>query len=987
MFSRSPFQVYSIMKNLPLLSGTRGRCLGLLTALLIGSGLDAQNVILFIGDGMGYEQVKAARSYNGAALSFEAFPYQAQVTTSSANNSVTDSAAAGTALATGVKVNNYVVSIAIPGDGADLETTLEFHRDRGRMTGLITTTYLTHATPATFGAHTIDRNNTVEIADDYLTVTLPNILFGGGGNGLTVEDTRSAGYAVATTVAAFDALNTSATHLSAQFGNSFLPYEFDHLDPAMTYPYPHLADMVTKALATLERHSDGFFLMVEGGMIDQACHGNELERSIHETLELARAVQVALDWAYGRTDTLILVTADHETGGLKVTQDNGVGQYPIVTWSTTGHTGANVPAYAWGLDAHRVAGVLDNSDIHRICTGKPIPVYSSLVAAGSTWKYDASGMDLGTDWTAPFYDDSGWSSGPAKLGYGDGDEVTIIPKTSPVFPCYYFRHTFDVDEPSGYAGLSLRILRDDGAVVYLNGIEVARYSLPDGPVSYNTWASTAADYPWDPAVLIPSLLVPGPNVLAVEVHQCNSTSSDLALDLELKAQRLSGAPSTPLLTAVPGDGIVTLTWTASHDPEGDPVTYSLYRRLVGEVYGDALATDLKDTTYVDREVENGITYGYVVRVLDPAENHADSAEVLATPVIPDYTAYVVHDPTMTYGTVSGRYADLAPDTPGVQTLKEAKVGVAGRLDAEYSLQTSARPAEVIAVTLQLAGSYADLNDPLIVWLWTGADWSDITPLVASQSYDAPVGCIDPNGIIRVRFTDSVNARKETLGVLTLEDLYAVVTVGEPGPALNRAPVAHDDEASTPVGTPTHINVLANDYDPDGDLLTVTVASQPANGTAVLNPEDQTLEYAPAGGYTGPDSFTYTVSDGRGGTATAAVFVEVTPVESAPTVAVVGITLSATAAGKNWKATALVTIMDQAGSAAMGGTVVGDWLFNNTPIQTGVSATADASGCVGFTSPPVKTSSGTFMFVVTSVLYSGHTFVGGVESGSISVPAP
>ena len=118
------------------------------------------NVILFIGDGMGFEQVKAAGIYahgTSGTLSFESLPYQGEVTTTSADNPVTDSAAAATAMATGFKVNNRVISVAIPGDGRDLETVLERLRDQGKSTGLVTIAYVTHATPAAFGAHESDR--------------------------------------------------------------------------------------------------------------------------------------------------------------------------------------------------------------------------------------------------------------------------------------------------------------------------------------------------------------------------------------------------------------------------------------------------------------------------------------------------------------------------------------------------------------------------------------------------------------------------------------------------------------------------------------------------------------------------------------------------------------------------------------------------------------------------------------------------------------
>jgi alkaline phosphatase len=158
------------------------------------------------------------------------------------------------------------------------------------------------------------------------------------------------------------ALNTETiTMTSGQFGDTHLPYEHD--GPGSL---PHLSEMTEVALDILEGDPDGFFLMVEGGLIDRAGHLNDLQRNIAETIEFASAVDKAIQWSQGCTDTLILVTADHETGGLTVLQNNGQGELPAVSWSTTYHTGVNVPLYAWGVNAELVSGVLDNTDLFDI---------------------------------------------------------------------------------------------------------------------------------------------------------------------------------------------------------------------------------------------------------------------------------------------------------------------------------------------------------------------------------------------------------------------------------------------------------------------------------------------------------------------------------------------------------------------------------------------------------------------------------------------
>ena len=322
-----------------------------------------RNIILFIGDGMGLSHIEAAQMYSGAPLSFETMPFKTSVVTHSWTHPITDSAAAATAMATGVKVANRVVSMDIPGDESDLETALEYYRDQGRTTGLVTSAFMTHATPAAFAAHEPERNNYDEIGLDYLQ-TRPNVMLGGGANGMNVATAQAAGYTVVTDRDGLMTLDTDTeTYVSGQFGSDHLPYEYDGLGGL-----PHLSEMTTVALDLLDNDDDGFFLMVEGAKLDHAAHASDIERNVLETIEFAESVQRAMDWASTRTDTLILVTADHETGGLDVLADNGPGVMPDVSWSTLGHTAANVPLYAWGLNARKALGVLDNTTIHTITT-------------------------------------------------------------------------------------------------------------------------------------------------------------------------------------------------------------------------------------------------------------------------------------------------------------------------------------------------------------------------------------------------------------------------------------------------------------------------------------------------------------------------------------------------------------------------------------------------------------------------------------------
>jgi len=328
---------------------------------------EPENIIIFIGDGMGVGHVKASGIYaygTEGSLLFESFPYQAEVTTYSADSSVTDSAAAATAIASAVKVNNGVISVESPGDGSELYTLLEYFKDRGKSTGLVTTVPMTNATPASFAAHESSRYNYSNIADDYFNQTRPNVLFGGGGDEMSVSQALNAGYTVFTNRVGMQRLNTDTeTLVSGQFGYA-LPYEYD----GSFATTPHLSELTATALDILDNDPDGFFIMIEGGLIDWAAHANNLNRDIFETIEFDNSVQVALDWAQGRSDTLIIVTADHDTGGLTVTQNNGQGVLPDVAWATEGHTGANVGVYAIGQNAHLISGVMDNTDFFAVAT-------------------------------------------------------------------------------------------------------------------------------------------------------------------------------------------------------------------------------------------------------------------------------------------------------------------------------------------------------------------------------------------------------------------------------------------------------------------------------------------------------------------------------------------------------------------------------------------------------------------------------------------
>lgn len=209
---------------------------------------------------------------------------------------------------------------------------------------------------------------------------------------------------------------------------------------------------------------------------------------------------------------------------------------------------------------------------------------TTLIPQGAVWKYLDDGSNQGTNWTQIDFDDRGWASGPAELGYGDGDEATVLgygPDANNKYVTTYFRNRVTVWDPWIYTNLLLRVLRDDGAVVYLNGTEVFRTNVPLGPVSYLTLASVvinarAEETNYVEASLDPALLRNGLNLVAVEVHQWESNTSDLSFNLELLAN------TQYVLIYVDGRaqrGVVTVTNSAeirlSASYRGGLIVYSL----------------------------------------------------------------------------------------------------------------------------------------------------------------------------------------------------------------------------------------------------------------------------------------------------------------------------------------------------------------------------------------------------------------------------
>jgi uncharacterized delta-60 repeat protein len=221
-----------------------------------------------------------------------------------------------------------------------------------------------------------------------------------------------------------------------------------------------------------------------------------------------------------------------------------------------------------------VAGFMASACLTQAQTSFP------LVPTGAVWKYLDIGADLGTTWIAPGFNDSAWPSGPAQLGYGDGDEATAVgfgPDPNNRFITTYFRRSFVVNDASAVTNLSLRLLVDDGAVVYLNGLEAFRANLPMGATTFHTLAVSSVENAICPATLSPTLLVNGTNVVAVEVHQNMANSSDLSFDLEMTVLPAQLGPAVVInevlannLSFTNADGTVT-AWIELRNVTSQPL--------------------------------------------------------------------------------------------------------------------------------------------------------------------------------------------------------------------------------------------------------------------------------------------------------------------------------------------------------------------------------------------------------------------------------
>jgi alkaline phosphatase len=381
--------------------------------LLAGAGLPAtaqsdnraavKQVIMMVPDGMGLANVTATRlrlnGPNGAPLNFETLEHIGYQRTHSKTNTITDSSAAASAFACGEKfVNNEV---CFHSDGSAYNPTLlELAQRKGMATGLVATQTITHATPAAFAAHVANRNCETQIAAQYITRTQPDVLLGGGratfkpsspdvckvtGDFITVA--QATGYTYVETKYAMDyAVGNGVKRLLGLFASKNLTPEYQR-KPNTTEP--RLPEMTAAALAVLERSPAGFFLMVEGSLIDSANHAENIDYQFGEMRAFDESVKVVLDWINASPDrqqhTLLIVLPDHETGGFSVmgvgpkggeNPNAGLGPF-LPGWAfqlipgdpvdfESHHTGGDVVIWSQGPGSEALGRAIDNTRVYQV---------------------------------------------------------------------------------------------------------------------------------------------------------------------------------------------------------------------------------------------------------------------------------------------------------------------------------------------------------------------------------------------------------------------------------------------------------------------------------------------------------------------------------------------------------------------------------------------------------------------------------------------
>jgi len=322
-----------------------------------------KNVILLIGDGMGITQISSGMYSNNNKLNLERINTIGLHKSYSSDNLVTDSAAGATAFSCGVKTYNG--AIAVNPDTIPVKTILEEAEDRGLKTGLVSTSSIVHATPASFIAHNDSRRNYEAIALDFLDTEID--YFVGGGSKFferradernLSEELRQKGYTISNF---FEAeLTDFALEPGEKFG--FLTAEDGAIPVSQGRDYFPLASRMATAHLN-NQNEKGFFLMIESSQIDWGGHSNDANYIITEMLEFDQVIGEVLDFAEADGNTLVIVTADHETGGFAINKGSELGNLQTA-FTTDQHTADLIPVFAYGPGSEAFSGIYENTAIH-----------------------------------------------------------------------------------------------------------------------------------------------------------------------------------------------------------------------------------------------------------------------------------------------------------------------------------------------------------------------------------------------------------------------------------------------------------------------------------------------------------------------------------------------------------------------------------------------------------------------------------------------
>jgi alkaline phosphatase len=316
-----------------------------------------KNIILMIGDGMGSNHITVSRIAAGGSeykLAIDQLPFSGMALTHSEDNLVTDSAAAATTWATGKKTKNKHLSIS--SDKETYKTITELLEDKGYKTGLVATSSITHATPAAFYSHVDNRYKEKQIASQLISSKI-SVALGGGAELFNNLKFNSEGITQLSTLSELLAYKTNTNNRLLGFfaedgimrTEANMPTQLEMTKVALNY------------LADSAKTCNGFFLMSEGSQIDWAGHDNNLEYLFAEFADFDATVGEMINFVSKNKDTLLIITADHETGGLHLLKqkNNSV----KIQWGTKNHTGMPVGVFAYGPGAHLFSGMMDNTDI------------------------------------------------------------------------------------------------------------------------------------------------------------------------------------------------------------------------------------------------------------------------------------------------------------------------------------------------------------------------------------------------------------------------------------------------------------------------------------------------------------------------------------------------------------------------------------------------------------------------------------------------